>query len=158
MPLVSADFCVHGHRQWPSTIIANGTPLHYLCHTRFLGQCTSDAHSALCVDTFDGKEFTLPAVCHSHPISVFLQQKGRSAPSEELHDYLVKAAAVYSGIEVIKIVAAHPALVPHYRLIVAAGQIEPPVSPAEQLACIVGGICTPPLHDMKMPAPVVVQK
>jgi len=152
MPPAAADFCARGHADWPLVLIARGSPLHYLCHTRFVGACTSATHTALCADTFHEKNFTLPAASHSAAIALFLKQD-RDLSSEELHDYLVKAAAVYRAVDVIRLVAAHRPLVPHYHLLLAAKQIEPPTAPHEHLACIVGGIGTPPLCDMKAPTP-----
>ena len=144
MPPAQTDFCAAGHSRWPVDAIRNGSPLHYLCHHAFVGSCTSRQHTALCADTFHAKRFALPIECHTDALVLFMSQT-RIGHSSELHEYLKKAAQTYTAMDVLRMVAVHPVLVPHYRLLVACKMLDPPTSPAEHRLFITHGLPPPPL-------------
>ena len=83
MPSVRHDFCGGDPAGWSTKLMLRGVPLHFLCHSRWYGECTAKgAHGSACGRFFHRRHFRLPVSDHGAAIACFVSQKTRSHASE----------------------------------------------------------------------------
>jgi hypothetical protein len=140
MPVISTRFCHTGHSRWPLLLVKTGAELHYLCHPKFVGKCTSGEHTTLCDAHFHGCAFALPPVHHAPAVAHVLGSASRSDASREAHDYVAAVFKRFPYAEAAEHVLCIPALVPHVRLLRAHGAIRTPASPREHRLFLEAGL------------------
>lgn len=95
-------------------MIEKGSPLHYLCHPKWKGSCTSTkGHTPLCLRCFHNKQFKLPIDTHVRALEIFFElasDMNVADAREALLDYTGALKRTYSADDIVYICKSNPRL------------------------------------------------